>query len=104
MPASEVMTKILEDFTANQPELETAQLKAFCEYAATWFVHRGVIGVGHTPAGLALRFADGTERLLFEAPAHNLVGASREVNITGTYNKITKPIVGDSAAVQITGR
>ena len=73
MPASEVLTKILEDFTAKNTELEPAAVRTFCDYAATWLASKGVVGVGHTPAGIALRFTDGQELLLFE-PAQEKIG------------------------------
>lgn len=104
MPASEVLTKILEDFTANNPTLETAQLRSFCDYAATWFVTQGVVGVGHTPNGLALRFADGRELLLFEPAQEIVIPVPGDVGITGSQSKITKPVTGDSPSFQITGR
>ena len=105
MPASEVLNNILDDFTAKKPELITDQLRAFCEYAATWLATKGVVGVGHTPNGLALRFADGRELLLFEPPAELVIPVPGDtVNITGTQSKITKPITGDAPSFQITGR
>ncbi|NBT75202.1 MAG: hypothetical protein EBT15_04385 [Betaproteobacteria bacterium] len=104
MPASEVLTKILEDYTANNPTLEAAHLRTFCEYAATWLASKGVVGVGHTPNGLALRLADGSELLLFEPAPEVIIPVPGEVSITGTQSKITKPVQGDAPSFQITGR
>ena len=104
MPASEVLTKILEDFTAKNTELEPAAVRTFCDYAATWLASKGVVGVGHTPAGIALRFTDGQELLLFEPAQEIPISLPGDVNITGTQSKISKPAAGDSPSFQITGR
>jgi hypothetical protein len=103
MPASEVLTKILEDFTAGNPDMETGSVKTFCDYATTWLSSRGLVGIGHTTNGIALRFADGQELLLL-TPDAGAVSVAGEMPITGTANKISKPIVGDSPSVAITGR
>lgn len=107
MPVSEVLNNILDDFTANNPELVSAELKAFCEYAATWLATQSVIGVGSAASGLSLRFADGRELLLFEPRtelATPVPGNGNVVNITGTQNKITKPFIDSAPSFSITGR
>lgn len=104
MPASEVLNSILDDFTAKKPELVSAELKAFCDYAATWLATNSVVGVGHTPNGLALRFSDGRELLLFEPLAELVIPVPGDIGITGTQSKITKPVAGDTPSFQITGR
>lgn len=104
MPASEVLSSILEDFTRSNPELELAHIRTFCEYAATWLATKNVVGVGHTPNGLALRFADGRELVLFQLPDAVLVPVPDAVGITGNQTKITKPLAGDTPSFQITGR
>lgn len=103
MPASEVLNSILDDFTAKNPELVSDQLRAFCEYAATWLASTGVVGVGHTPSGIALRFSDGRELLLFEPLPELVIPVPGDVNITGTQSKITK-LTPTSPSFQITGR
>ena len=104
MPASEVLNKILDDFTANNAQLEVSALRTFCDYAAVWLATRGVVGVGHTQNGIALRFADGNELLLFAPVEEIVIPVPGDVGITGNQNKITKPISGESASFQITGR
>ena len=104
MPASEVLNSILDDFTAKKPELVSEQLKAFCDYAATWLATNSVVGVGHTPNGLALRFADGRELLLFEPAQELIIQVPGDVGITGNQSKIEKPAGSDSPSFQITGR
>lgn len=105
MLGSEVLNKILDDFTASSADLATDQLKTFCQYADTWLSSRGVVGLGQTVSGMTLRFADGQELLLFKPlgqPEANMPASFGDVNITGTAAKITKPVV-DSPSVQITG-
>jgi hypothetical protein len=104
MPESEVLNNILADFTANKPELVSDQLKAFCEYAAVWLATNSVVGVGHTQSGLALRFADGRELLLFAPAPELIIPVPGDINITGNQTKITKSAGSDSPSFQITGR
>jgi hypothetical protein len=106
MPESEVLNKILADFTAGKPETASEQLLAFCDYASTWLSARGIVGLGHTASGMALRFADGQELLLFVPPKEiELQLPTGAVEITGAAgSKITKPALGDSPSFQITGR
>lgn len=106
MPANDVLSKICADYTAANPEVDVAPAQLFCAYAAKWLLDRGVVGLGHTDNGMALRFADGEELPLFarEIPAE-LPAARGVFNITGNAgSKITKPTLGDAPSVQITGR
>jgi hypothetical protein len=106
MLKSEVLAKILEDYTNGDSALSTPDVQAFCEYAAAWLSSHGVVGLGMAQEGMALRFADGKELLLFVPPTELVVQVPQEaINITGNSgSKITKPIVGDSASFGITGR
>jgi hypothetical protein len=105
MLESEVLNKILEDFTAGNPDTAMEPVKTFCQYAATWLSSRGVVGVGHTADGMALRFADGQELLLFVPPKETKpLLPTGEIPITGTATRISKPVAGDSPSVAITGR
>lgn len=104
MPGSEVLSKILDDFTAKNPDMLSPQLKTFCDYAATWLSMRGVIGVGHTTDGISLRFANGGELLLFEPVRDPVSGESVPVQITGTQSKITKGAADEFPSFPITGR
>lgn len=105
MQKSEVLTKILEDFTNNDPELASADVRAFCEYATSWLATRGVVGVGQTSSGISLRFSDGEELVLFasvfDAPIE-VPTASH--SITGNTTKIEKGMPVASPSVPITGR
>ena len=106
MLKSEVLATILEDYTNGNAALLTPDVQSFCEYAAAWLASHGVIGLGMAQAGMALRFADGKELLLFVPPAElTLQVPQNAINITGNSgSQITKPVVGDSASVGITGR
>lgn len=105
MLKSEVLKKILADFTNNDPALESTELRAFCEYADTWLATRGIIGVGQTAEGLSLRFASGEELSLFSSvfdfPIEVPAGG---VNITGNSTKIEKGIPGNTPSFPITSR
>ena len=106
MQKSEVLAKILEDYTNGNTALVTPDVQSFCDYAALWLASHGIVGLGMAQAGMALRFADGKELLLIVPPAELTVQLPQDaINITGnTGSKITKPIVGDSASVGITGQ
>jgi hypothetical protein len=106
MLKSEVLAKILEDYTNGNDALLTPDVQAFCEYAAAWLSSRGVVGLGMAQAGMALRFADGKELLLFVPPAEVTVQVPQDaINVTGNAgSKIVKPVLGDSASFSITGR
>jgi hypothetical protein len=106
MQKSEVLAKILDDYTNGEAERRTPELEAFCAYAAAWLSSHGVVGLGMAQAGMALRFADGAELTLFAPPTDLGVKVPQEaINITGNSgSKIVKPILGDSVSFSITGR
>lgn len=103
MQENEIFAQILSDFTATRPETVDSQvLQDFCEYAKTWFLDKGVVGIAQTVNGFALRFKDGSERILFSSnfravadqPAFSISGMSGgPVRITplmaDTSHKIT---------------
>lgn len=106
MPEKDVLSKIGADYLAATPDASAEKVSAFCAYATKWLRDRGVVGLGHTDSGMALRFADGTE-LLLVAPdvAPTQIVAPGAFNITGnSASKITKPVLGDAPSIQITGR
>jgi hypothetical protein len=106
MPGKDVLSKIGADYIAVNADAAPDKVQAFCAYASTWLRERGVVGLGHTDSGMALRFADGEELPLFsrDVPAE-LPAAKGVFSITGNVEgKITKPTLGDSASFQITAR
>jgi len=106
MPGKDVLSKIGEDYIAATPDATPEKVSAFCAYAAKWLLDRGVVGLGHTDNGMALRFADGEELMLFSRNVPELLPAARGVySITGEAGgKISKPVLGDAPDFQITGR
>jgi hypothetical protein len=106
MRGKDVLSKIGADYIAANADAAPEKVQAFCAYASNWLRDRGVVGLGHTDSGMALRFADGEELPLFsrDVPA-DLPAAKGVLNITGNEaGRITKPILGDSLSFQITAR
>lgn len=105
MQKSEVLTKILEDFTNNDPELASADVRAFCDYATSWLSTRGVIGVGQTASGISLRFSDGEELVLFSSVFDTPIDVPNASHgITGNVAKVEKGMPTASTSFSITGR
>jgi hypothetical protein len=106
MTAKDVLSKIGADYIAATPEASAEKVLAFCKYASNWLLDRGVVGLGHADSGMALRFADGEELLLFSRAAPETMPAAQGVfSITGEAGgKISKPVLGDAPSFQITGR
>lgn len=103
MEKQELLKKVLSDYCAQNEELrfQESMLASFCEYAADWFKRNGVIGMGHTDEGLAIRMADGAEYSLFAGEINS--SGSTSVSVTGTASKIEKG--GDTTrSFPITGR
>lgn len=104
MEKSELLKKVLSDYCAQNNDLHfnSGILSQFCDYAAEWFKRNGVIGLGHTPEGMALRLTDGSEYMLFQPEDSS---ASRmPVSVTGTAVKIEKPTNDFTQSFPITGR
>ena len=106
MPERDVLSKIGADYLVATPDAAPEKVHAFCAYATKWLLDRGVVGLGHTDSGMALRFADGNELLLFSREVPDGLPAAKGVlGITGnSASKIEKPILGDSLSFQITAR
>lgn len=106
MPEKDVLSKIGADYIAANADAAPEKVRAFCEYATRWLLDRGVVGLGHIDNGMALRFADGEELLLFSSALSGAdPAASGVVGITGnSASKISKPMLGDSPSFQITAR
>ncbi len=101
MEEKELLTSIQADYLKATPEADAAAITAFCDFARAWLQKNAVIGVGQSAAGVALRFADSTERLLFSAA--NTDGYGGAFSITGQPGKSDRTAV-DSNSVNITGR
>lgn len=84
MQKKEILSLILDSFLSNreQPAGTVAELHDFCAYATKWLADRGVVGVGHSNSGLALRFSDGEEAPLFVVQQEEPINLPA-VSITG---------------------
>lgn len=104
MEKPELLKKVLADYCAQSDELKFQEgiLNAFCDYAAEWFKKNGLIGLGHTVDGIAIRLADGSEYALFQPGSAG--GSGSSVSITGGATKIEKGIGEHTPSFQITGR
>lgn len=104
MPENEIFAQILSDFVAKNPEAADSKLlQDFCAYAKNWFFESGVIGVAQTANGFALRFKDGSERILF-SPNHQNVADQPSFAISGTSGgpvRVVAPTIDTS--IKITG-
>ena len=69
MVKSELLEDIREEYLQAHPEIAVGPVDDFCQFVVTWLAENGVVGVGHTPSGLALRLADGTEKVLVSVDA-----------------------------------
>lgn len=86
MAKSVILDEILADYCAKSDEhkFQEGILRSFCDFAADWLARRGIIGMGHTVDGLALRLSDGSERILFSnefapptnTPSYPVTGAT----------------------------
>ena len=102
MADSDLLTEIMRDYFAVYPETSKDGISHFCSFAADWFNNKGVIGLGHTAEGLALRLADGSEKLLFGSIVNYETGAPAQ--ITGLVTKIEKGAADTTRSFPITGR
>ena len=102
MANSDLLEEIMRDYCEAYPETEKGALTHFCSYAADWFSTKGIVGLGHTAEGLALRLADGSEKLLFGTIVNYESGPSAP--ITGLASKIEKGTIDPTRSFPITGR
>lgn len=103
MPENEIFAQMLSDFTQRQPAAADAPiLNAFCAYAKTWFLEKGVVGVAQTANGFALRFRDGSEHVLFST-SYQTVADQPALSISGGAgsSRPTAPVADTS--FRITG-
>lgn len=100
-----LLKKILNDYSveSDQRKFQEAILAEFCAYAENWLRDKGVIGVGHTAEGLAVRLTSGEEYLL-TSPASDSVFSGVPVSVTGNTNKIEKAFADFTQSFPITGR
>lgn len=104
MPKSELLEKIREDYLAAHPDAAVSAIDDFCEHFVSWLAATGVVGVGHTPNGLALRFADGRELGLLFLESDLGVADTPSVAIATKASGARQGISGESPSVRITAR
>jgi len=88
MRKSALLATILDDYLVfrGQPEPNTSHaLEDFCDFVVDWLNNKGVIGVGHSMGGLALRFNDQSELSLL--PDANAPQQSVTVGISGVTGR-----------------
>jgi hypothetical protein len=102
MAQSELLDAILNDFLAAGASVTGASVSDFCAFAADWLAKAGIVGVGHTTAGLALRLADGTEKVLVAVDAALTSADTPAVAIGRGGNSARHGIGGGDTSVSIT--
>jgi hypothetical protein len=107
MQENELLKQILDAYCDARdltPEQKSA-CDSFYAYAAQWIADSGVVGVGQTSDGIALRFKNGDERVFFTAVGAGIpVVENNAVSITGNSGGSVRgsaPIA--DASVNITG-
>lgn len=103
MQKNTVLSSILADFLKENADTKVDELQAFCDYAENWFRKSGVIGLGCTSDGMALRLANSQE-LLFFSPALYSFDVGAAVQISGNQQVKSIKMPEQAASFQITGR
>lgn len=106
MPAEKsLLQRIHADYVASQPKLPpeaAAAITAFQDYADKWLSESGIVGLGYSATGLALRFKSAEVIPLFSTPASPLANTP-SVNITGNESGINPTTGSRPLDVAITG-
>lgn len=107
MAKSELLEKIRDDFlsgTRPEEKEKRAEITAFCAFAADWLAEKGIQGVGMQAAGLALRFADGSQFGLVEQSPQPYSADTPAIGINAPQRIDPRAVMGDSPSVGITGQ
>lgn len=104
MAKSELLDAIRDAFELKCPDVDAIAVGAFCEFATDWMAKAGIVGVGHTANGLALRFGDGSEKLLFNQEPVAISADTPSIQLATSGVSARQGIGGDAQSVQITGR
>lgn len=102
MAENDLLSDIAEAYVETEGPADAELIKKFCAFGNDWLQKKGVVGVGQTISGFAIRFADASERLLSVSPALDEIGNS--FAISGTASKLGKPFIDSTRSVNITGR
>lgn len=106
MARSELLEKIRDEYYAAHKLDSSAAIAVFLDFAAIWLANAGILGVGHTANGLALRMRDGSEMLLVETETAPSVADTAAVAIGSGGGVSARQGIGggESPSVRITGR
>lgn len=98
---SPLLKSIAKDFAATGDFSSVVDL--FCDFAADWLHQKGLVGLGHSSDGMALRFSNGDEQTLLRRT--NVNSDLPSVQLTGNVEKlaVNQPD-NDRSSFQITGR
>lgn len=103
MQKNTLLSNILADFLKENPDTNVDAVQEFCDYAEGWFRKSGIIGLGCTADGMALRLADAQEILFFSPEAQSFdVGPG--VPISGAQQAKNIKMPEQVTSFQITGR
>lgn len=105
MAGRSLLQQIHDDYVAQHSPLNAdpaALLKDFCEYAAKWLSTSGIIGMGYSANGMALRLASGAEIDFFQPPIPETLNTTA-VNITGNAAGVNPTSGTRPLDVSITG-
>lgn len=103
MAKSELVDEIRKDFLASRGMTEAFTLDTFCAFMTDWLDKKGIQGVGMQDAGLALRFADGSQLGLLTPDVRPTTADTPAVGINVQQKSDPRRILGDSPSVGITG-
>lgn len=103
MQKNTVLNKILDDYAAKRGDANIDAVREFCDYAESWFRESGVVGLGFTADGMALRFSDAQE-LLFFSPALYSFDVGAGVQISGNQKQKNTKLAEQVTSFQITGQ
>jgi len=102
MAENALLNVIRDSYTTKYPDMPADAIAHFCEFANDWLVKKGVVGIGQTTEGFAIRFADGAEHVLAASvPAEITPGAP--VSITGLESRNQRVVPDSTRSVPITG-
>ncbi len=102
MAENDLLSDIAAAYFEVEGRADEELIKKFCAFGNDWLQKKGVVGVGQTMSGFAIRFADASERLLSVTPAVDEIGGA--VSISGTASKVGRPFIDSTRSVNITGR
>ena len=106
MSNKSVVQEIYAAYVAAHKQAPTRDkaIKHFCDFAETWLGDRGIVGLAQHSDGMALRFNDGQEAVLFTAataPAADQFFSA--VNVTGTTGGVRNAGAVKDSSIGITG-